>query len=79
MLWLDEAVKAFRYAELLRNGETRDQASLSKPLIIVNIREFDVNTSHLAWVLTETFRSLAIWEEQSAVNPTPHINGPNRR
>jgi len=61
MLWLDEAVKAFQYAGLLRNGETRDQASLNKPLVIVNIRESGWNTSHLAWVLTELSRSLAIW------------------
>lgn len=44
MLWLDEAVKAFQYAELLRNGETRDQARLSKPLIIVDSGKFDVDT-----------------------------------
>lgn len=62
MLWLDEAVKAFQHAGLLRNGETRDQASLNKPLVIVNIRESDLNTSHLVWVLTKLFRSLAIWE-----------------
>ena len=61
MLWLDEAVKAFQYAGLLRNGETRYQASLEKPLVIVNIREFGWNTSRLARVLTELSRSLAIW------------------
>lgn len=62
MLWLDEAVKAFQYAGLLRNGETRDQASLNKPLVIVNIRKFDSDTSYLVWILTELFRSLAIWQ-----------------